>query len=633
MKAQLNRILLPDAELARAVADYRRITDKRIRNRIRTRINEIVVCGNFAGGNERMIVDFDRHGEENAAIDFEHLRALLVRLPCSVAVFQSCGGAGLKWIVARSAELTNAQATVALEKWLASVGVPVVADHNFNVASCRTSLSVDAGLWVASREPVPFGGRMYFEENIVEESGKRLTRLLAGFDDLLIVFRNLWRDIYSVGGGGYVEWLRGHHDFPERNETQVWRNLAVANFPKSLKDRVMHHVAQTNYLTRVESAHSGFNEGVYEMRGKKVAVGSSPRWIAGVNSGDCETVMRLLRSRFDDPCDDRQLPVLLAWLKRARERIRQHLDCNDAGITPPEICCPMLAIMGEQALGKTMIYKKVILPLLGGRDFDASKVLAQGDRFNAGIQGAEVMIIDDISTKDVARDGRAHFAQEIKRYLYGGQIAIEGKFENESMLDNHAICAVQLFNPEAIASTPDYSQAKDKVIFINCQQYEDLPEDRANDDLAWAELNREIERELPALAGYVDNYQLPSNVAPGTRSEKRNGMIHFCAAQCEDLLCENDRALILLQQYDQRAKAAIDRNLYEDKNWYGCKLPAKEIAERAEIKTSPEQAGHWMRELSRREDLDGRVEAVVYGTRVRGWIVHRPKPEIEKGEF
>lgn len=621
---ELSRVALPDARLAQAIVDFRRVKEPELRGKIRTRIDELVVVDGSAAGDERLIVDFDRHGSENAGTDFERLRAVLERLPWTVAVFTSAGGNGLKWIVHRDEDLEIPVVIARLEQWLASVGLPVEADHNYKVACCRTSLSVDPKIFI-NKNPRAFDGKNWFERHSVDDNGKKQTELFVRFEDLMVIFSGALERIYSVGTGGYVEWVKHQHDFADRSETQVWRNLFTAHFPKMLKDRVLQRIAQQNYLSRVEHAHSGYNEGIFTMRGKRVAVASSPKWIAGTADGDgCGNVLRLLKSRFDDPEDSRQLPMFFAWLKRARERVRTHLESNDRGETPPEIYCPMLAIMGEQALGKTMIYKKIILPLLGGRDFDATKVLAMGDRFNAGVAGAEVMVIDDISIKDVAKEGRAHFAQEIKRYLYGGQVSVEDKFEKSLMLDNHAIVAVQLFNPEAIASTPDYSQAKDKVIFLNCSQFGRIEEDDASSDAAWAAANREIERELPAFAAMIDAYELPEDIRPESRSELRNGMIHYCARAVDDLLCENDRALILLQQYDQRAVAVNGTNPYTQKNWYGCKLPAKEIAERAEIKTSPEQAGQWLRELAKRTDIDGRVVPVRDKTRVRGWIIKPP---------
>ena len=605
--------------------------------------------GSDKGAEPRLfvIVDFDKKPDgnggfkENADIDFAELRRkVLERLPWTVGVFTSRGGFGLKWIFA-SADCDRCNPERARDRavqWLRGIGWDVVADKNSG--ACRhTKVSADP-LCFINRKFVQFSANFTVDDG----SGNRRD-MFVEINDLLAIYGKLLAKIWSVEGGKYAEHLPTEHAFPLRTESQVWRILMNAGFPKTQKDRCMQWVAQNNFLSRIEIGHSGYNEGVYEMKNiGRVAVARSPKWIAGT-PGKWRAIETVLRSRFDDPDDPVQLHALYAWLQRARRRIKSRLDANDLRETHIDsIYCPMLEIMGDQSVGKSQIYKNIILPLLGGRGFDSKKILAGDGRFNGGVLGAEVMLVDDVSTVDVAEKGRGHFAQQVKAYLYAADVSIEGKFQNEWTLENHCLCAVQLFNPDSTESTPEWSLVKDKTTFINCAQFYPIAADEKG-DRAWSAINRAIARQLPAFAYFIDNiFTLPPALEPITSSEHRNGFRHYANSVCRAELDKHDAALIMLQRFD-----AIMRNesLDTQNKFYGVVLQATDIAKvlvdshAVRSMYKPQTIGRYFAELEMRTDdeLKGRVRAHRTKTgagranKVRGWIISRPPEQEEYDDF
>ncbi len=567
------------------------------------------------------ICDIDCHGEENAGVDMVFLRQVLTRLPWTVAVFSSCGGAGVKWVVRERVDgAPDRSATVrACERWLAAIGLPVAIDQRKN-AMLRTTISSDPDCYINTRSRA-------FDADAMD---------YVAFDALLLIYREKLANIFSIGGGKYIEWLRDEHAFPERTESQAWRVFATAGFPKSQKERLCLHISQERHVSTVMTARSGFNEGVYDLPDGRTAIARSPKWIG---SGDCTpdafpTIAALLKSRFDDPGEPLQLEALFAWLKRARERVKSRLDYNDAGVDGALVCCPVLEVMGRQAVGKSQIYNTIILPLLGGREFDGKKVLVGGARFNAGAFGCEVLIIDDVSTGEVAKTGRGTFAQNIKSFLYSATTAIEGKFSDEVVLKNHAICAVQLFNEEALLSTPDWMLIKDKALFVCADVYYPFEnEDKMPVD--WAAVNARIARELPAFAGWLDHWTLPESLRPRNQEEVRNGFRNFCAAKCQSLLAGADYGVSLIDRFDAVLKPMSD---VDKKKYYDVPLKVAEILrvlsfENARGLPSPESLGVILRGLSQRAEY-GRIRCDLYGCgRVKGWVISYPPDETNNANY
>ncbi|MCR5183132.1 MAG: hypothetical protein K6B46_00320, partial [Opitutales bacterium] len=127
-------------------------------------------------------------------------------------------------------------------------------------------------------------------------------------------------------------------------------------------------------------------------------------------------------------------------------------------------------------------------------------------------------------------------------------------------------------------------------------------------------LNAKIREELPALAWWLDEYfTVPAEAVPtpGCLYEIRNGMRCYCHRDCEALLAENDRSLILLEQYDAAAFASDGTKAWSSRSqYYNCRRLAKEIGTAAGFdKTSPEQISAWLRSLASRPDTGARVEA------------------------
>lgn len=597
----------------------RGIEDPQARSRAkRFRLPRIDVAGVYAtGAKEHEIISWsgffclDVDAKDNPGLDADALFRALAALPWTAAVFRSASGNGLKAVlagdVASSAGL--AEAFAAAERFLKKI-FPALKIDAHTAAIRHTYASYDPDAYVA-----PDFSRLRACDGRLEWRDDERVPHAPPLSALLDVYAPLTARVWNCGSE-YVEHLPAEHEYARRTETQLWRIFLAAGFPKCRKDELLLHVAQARHLSRIESARCGYREGVYEKDGVRFAVCGSPKWIEPV-PGAWENIRAVLAARFDDPDDPRQLSVLFAWLARARKRIRAALDAHSEGVPAPRFACPLISIMGEQAVGKSALFSDVFLPLLGGRAYDAKKVLALGERFNGGVAEKEVLVIDDIPAKAVTLASRAGFAENIKAYLYSASVSIESKFRDEQQLDDHCLVAIQLFNPDSILSTPDYSKVRDKAIFLNCARFRELEEESEKD---FAELSARIRAELPAFAHFLDKEFVPdASVAPDPASpaQRRNGMICYCNAEVENLLLENDKASLLLAQYDEYARSATSAV-------YGVKLTASAIGEKAGVRASPEQLGQWLHQCAE-ADASRVVPAKDRSGRVRGWVINEPR--------
>lgn len=413
-------------------------------------------------------------------------------------------------------------------------------------------------------------------------------------EDLLGVWGRVLEPIWNVGKD-YTIHNAADEEYPIVNETQAWRPLLVSGFPKERKDEVMNWLREKKSLAAVFKGFVGYNGGIHVIDGSRVAVAKSPNWVESFSMFEngrplrlediepcCATSLRILRSRFDDPNEPRQFATLIAWIQRARKRIKHFLTEHDAGrdVVDELYNCPMLCIMGSVSAGKTRLVKNIITPLLGGRCCDAKKELATGERFNGDLLSNEILLVDDISPTDVAEKGRSHFAQNIKSYLYGDGAAIEAKHANKVSVKNPCYVAIQLFNANAIESTPDPNDCRDKTLFINADIFAPIDEDKR--EALWAGTNEMIRDERPWLATWIDNYKVPADVDAGEYAEDcekfeyRNGIRFFCATACLDVLNSVDYGYALIERFDNNLSKI---NYYDRGKYYDCELSPTKILE------------------------------------------------------
>lgn len=628
---------IKNGKWADVIDRLRKEPDAARRKRMKTlQLPRLDVAGNYAlGCAEKDVLCFsgffalDFDAKDNPTADWSAIFDVLAALPWTLAVFKSASGNGLKAIIRSS---TPDEAIVSgspvrgknierdfyfVENFLKGIFPNLVADGS-NAALRHTYVSADADAFVLSRHktPHPLGTL----ENTDEFGNKHAPDIAT----LCKIYKPLIENVWSAADGKYVEALSSEKEFVTRTESQIWRIFLTCGFPKMRKDALCLYLAQQRHLTRVERGHVGFPAGVFRMSVGRVAVERGPDWIFGGDggrSGSWENIRALCAALFDDPNEPRQIEILFAWLQRARRRIRAHLDARERGEMPPELYCPALGIMGEQATGKTSFYKTIIRPLLGGRDYDAKKILALGERFNGGIVGSEILLIDDIPQRSVAAMSREGFGDNIKSFLFSANVAIESKFHDEFALEMPCFVAVQLYNSDSILSTPSPERVWDKMIHLHCSRFRELEEETPED---WRALNKAIAEELPAFARFLDDeYKLPDDIAPhwDKQTERRIGMIHFVHPAVAEEQNMTDPALVLLDAYDRAAA----RSTYS--GWYGTQKTSAEIGAAAGMQNrSAISIGQLLRTLSERDDTAQRVARISRASATKGcaWIISAP---------
>lgn len=573
-----------------------KVTEVRSRARNKKSLPLVLFSGKFDDGTKDSnqvslsgyaVVDFDY--KDNIGKDWQKLRKQLVELPFVASFFTSARGEGLKALVRIPDNMTPKESTAQVLRLLSPVGFKI-DDSPRAFTTSYVSYDPDA-MSFREAQPIP-----------TEDFDK------LPFELLKQIFSETFDQLYSKGNGKYFN----TQAWSTYTEAQAWRCLKNAGFPKLCKDEAFEFIARERALDEVVSVRSGHDAGYYNEDGHRFLIKGSPKLIEA-KQGDFRNIERLLKSRFMDPANPEQYWTFLAWLKRARKRLKTHREAYAREEVPKdEVCLPGLIIVGNQGIGKSKIFTMLILPLLGGRKVDGKKILCEASQFNSPLLEGEVIVVDDYEA--TSRFSRGQFAGKLKEVLFSSCVGTEGKFKNESSSNRICPIVIQLLNEERIETTPDYYSVRDKVIVLYGKIYTPLEEDSTG---VFDRLNEAITRELPAFAHYLDNLELPLSVlpTPGCSTEQRVGMKHYVHPVCKKALEGNDKAIALLNEIDARA---------EQGNYYDKKLSAEKIQKIVgdAIEADVVRIGRLLKSLHER--FPDRVEQIQSGGQCRGWRILRP---------
>ena len=569
-----------------------------------------------------LVCDYD--AKDNPGADWDAIKDVMASCPWTGAVFKSASGNGLKWVIRYAAQtgtgIDEENELVQFERIRKFINglFPTLKVDDAKGARRHTFVSYDATAYVAPFLPAV---KKFAPLEAHDE------RCFLPIETLLRIYAPILATVWSTGRE-YVERLGDGRDMPPRTESQAFALFSTRGFPKSRKDELMQHIRQHRHLADILATRVGYRAGIFlnTETGERFAVKYSPKWIEP-DEGSFPTISALLKARLDDPDVPAQLQIFFKILQNARRRILEMMDAHDAGTRVyNQTRVPMTCIMGEPATGKSKIFETLIRPLLGGRDFDAKKFFTTDDRFTGGLEFNEIMLIDDLSAKAVMKFNRTAMTERGKA-LYSATISAESKFRDEQTIKDSCHVAFQLFNPETVESTPIYSQAPDKFVFLNVARYATLSPQTPKE---WEAFNRAIEKELPAFAYFIDTFELDprltENLSP---SEQRNGMPAFCHPACLELLTESDPAANLLDEID----AHVERT-NSAPSFYSVGAPGDPVLRAADIATalrtqlSAKSVGRILRQLSERTDTAARVKPV-YGNgevkKIRGWQIFAPE--------
>lgn len=618
---------IKSGEWEKIVKELREAKDPSRRKAIKTfKIPRANFAGTFSQGNRDadvqsfsgfFVIDID--GKDNPGADLDEIKATIGALPWTLCAFSSPSGNGVKAVVFAGTNIENiftlAREREAMKRVLTEIFPKLKIDES-PAALLHAFVSSDRDAILKPR-----GAELWTPSRGLEFKRDDAPTLVPRFNDLKTAFSPMIKRVWaSSAKNTYLAFNdHDHESYDERGESQIWRMFAICGFPKIFKDELLTFIDKTRRLDDVRDKITGYPKGVFRAGTRVVAVKTEPQIDFG-EKGKWETIAGLLHSRFDDPDDERQFPALLFWLHRARRRIKETLAATRANaiFTPPAV--PMLIIVGEQGLGKSEIFRNIILPLCGGRLVEGKKVLFEDSRFNNTLGEGEVVCIDDVPAKRVARENRQTYAEQIKSLLYSGTVSVERKNKDAEILERPCHVAVQLCNPESANTLPDYSVAADKMLCVECAEYYSF---RVSTEEEWKPINAAIAKELPAFAYYLDNeFALPDSLKPraDNPAEMRNGMQHFFAKSVRIEFENVDRALSMLDDYDARAE-----RFNESDKYYNKRLTASDIAEKAGLRVSPETAGLMLRSLTMKEATAARVQPVKDASgRTRGWIIREP---------
>jgi hypothetical protein len=260
----------------------------------------------------------------------------------------------------------------------------------------------------------------------------------------------------------------------------------------------------------------GYRIGVHEERGSLYFCDSQPKWLDGKDPADAtmgagwETIYQLMQGLFVQGDNWKPFGHFIASLKQSRECLR--LALQDFGENRQVRSGQATVLCGPKACGKSFILNHVVAPLLGGRSQDAHKAFS-GDAggFNGELLGGEVWVVDD---KEHASDirTRKQFASNIKSMLYSGLVGFHAKHKTQISLRPFArlfiLCNDQ---DDAIKVLPPLTvDIEDKIHLFRCGYA--MPAMATEGNAEWTEYGRQIRFELPAFAGWLDQYEIPSRL-------------------------------------------------------------------------------------------------------------------------
>lgn len=216
--------------------------------------------------------------------------------------------------------------------------------------------------------------------------------------------------------------------------------------------------------------------------------------------------------------DERQFHTLLLWMHLRRRALLK--GTWRAG--------QLLVLAGPAGCGKSFLQSKIITPLLGGRIARPYRYMNGGTEFNAELFAAEHLSIEDESpARDLA--SRRALGNHVKSMLFSAVQQCHPK--GRTPINITPIWAMSLSvnqEPENLMVLPPIDETlADKLIILKCRK----PEPPPGHPEEMQALLLMVDRELPALAHYLDTLTIPPDYA-----EPRTGLRHFHNPEIVDAL-------------------------------------------------------------------------------------------------
>lgn len=343
-------------------------------------------------------------------------------------------------------------------------------------ASVRNSLKDDAAAIALLKEHWPEEEEGEYEELLktpFSEIGFGTLRHHAGEHG----FVGFIRIFYTDGKTHWMESLGG--DFIQIPSGAVVQHLGQWGVPKSQYTTVLCAIRDHSTVD-LAIRIAGIPRGIHAVEGNRILVPKSPKIVAA-SPGTETVIMDFVKSLLGSP---KQVNACLDLLAHARRAILE----GERGQTP------VLAIVGERAAGKSLLFE-IIKRSLNGISAKAYQALAGGKVFNAELCGAALLMIDD-SAASSRHNARRDLAINIKEALFNATFRTEGKHKDAiSCAPVHFLVIATNSEPEHMLTLPLLDDSmKDKITLLKARQA-----DFGGWGATKAEKSRTIDRHLPAF--------------------------------------------------------------------------------------------------------------------------------------
>lgn len=165
-----------------------------------------------------------------------------------------------------------------------------------------------------------------------------------------------------------------------------------------------------------------------------------------------------------------------------------------------------LVILGDPDACKTLVAKRMIEPILGGRVGDAAMYLGHGTSFNDTLIGSEFWLIDEGNPFEEV-EARMAFSNMVKAAVSQENVFAHGKGKAGITIPLFRRMAV-LCNMDALDRSPDISGSMaDKILLLKASKFAmpegclRLPPSRFGQE--YDDFNAQLAKELPYFLGYA----------------------------------------------------------------------------------------------------------------------------------
>lgn len=346
---------------------------------------------------------------------------------------------------------------------------------------------------------------------------------------------------FDPSRGGYqIPNVRGGWVFVK--ESGVVRELKLRGFsPKSPDPGVAS--AMEVALNKVQRSQdlsfsgplAGYPVGFHHINSARVLVTEEAHLIQPVE-GDWPFLDQLFRGMLDAE-GFQQSPYLFGWLKIAYEALQ------DNKLRPGQA----VVLAGARDVGKSLIQRYVITPILGGREARPYRYMRGGSEFNADLFGAEHLILEDESPSTDLRT-RKTFGARIKEFVVNETQSCHPKGRSAITLSPFWRLTISLNDePEDLLVLPPMDRSlEDKIMLFKATRPR-LPDTHTEADRA--RLRTRIKAELPAFLHWLTNWQIPVELASG-----RFGVTHWHHPDLLHSLAVLSPEVRLLELIDTQAK-------------------------------------------------------------------------------